>query len=338
MFLTKVREKSIGSHWLWVQIVLSIMIFALLAGPAFADDDEDDQLFGATTIIIELTDNDIELQAFVDGVEWKSLQIFAPNERRIFNLRTKKNIRQQGGLSELFFASEPTHYLEDEPDFDGTIEEFLSRFPAGEYEIEGRTVNGGELEGQATLTHVLPALPEIIAPVSDGEDPPVVNPNNLIIEWEPVTTRFIGNGPVEIFEYQVIFSHIADMKTCQPQIFDVFGMKGGINHSECAAHAHPHQVDLFYLGFRSDPFDGPVGVIIDIVIQIQVPIGAGRIAPINQINIQPLLEKILNKASARFQIQHDVAIDQRINDQNRRSMNLPFARQPAIMEQPHLVL
>jgi hypothetical protein len=69
-------------------------------------------------------------------------------------------------------------------------------------------VNGGELEGVATLTHVLPALPEIIDPISDGEDPPVVDPNNLVTEWEPVTTRFIGSGPVEIFEYQVILDQV----------------------------------------------------------------------------------------------------------------------------------
>ncbi len=163
-------------------------------------------------MIIELTDNDIELQVFVDGVLWKSLQIFAPNERRIFNLKTRRNIRRQGGLSELFFASEPTHYLEDEPEFDGTIEEFLARFPEGEYEFEGQTVNDGELEGQATLTHVLPALPEIIAPVSDGEDPPEVDPDDLVIAWETVTTRFIGDGPVEIIEYQVILDQVDPLR------------------------------------------------------------------------------------------------------------------------------
>ncbi len=188
------------------------MVFVLLAWPAFADDDEGEQPFGATSLIIELTDNDIELQVFVDGVLWKSLQIFAPNERRIFNLKTQRNIRRQGGLSELFFASEPTHYLEDEPEFDGTIREFLIRFPEGEYEFEGQTVNDGELEGQATLTHVLPALPEIIAPVSDGEDPPEVDPDDLVIAWETVTTRFIGDGPVEIIEYQVILDQVDPLR------------------------------------------------------------------------------------------------------------------------------
>ena len=87
------KSRGNNSHWLWVQIVLITMIFALLAGPAFAEDTEDEQPFGATSLIIELTDNDIELQVFVDGVEWKRLQIFNPNGRRIFNLRTQRNIQ-----------------------------------------------------------------------------------------------------------------------------------------------------------------------------------------------------------------------------------------------------
>lgn len=193
--------------------VLAIAItttVAFLAGPAASDDDE--LPFGAAVVIIELTDNDIELQAFVDGTEWKRLKIFGPNEQRIFNLRAQRNLRRQGGLSELFFASEPTHYLEDEPDFDGTIEEFLARFPAGEYEFEGDTVDGGELEGEAMLTHILPALPKIIAPLSDTNEPPVVDPNNLVIEWEPVTTRFIGEGAVTIIEYQVILDQVDPLR------------------------------------------------------------------------------------------------------------------------------
>jgi hypothetical protein len=200
--------KTNNSPWWPVQIVIGTLLLALLVCPAAADDNEAEEPFGATSVIIETTDNDIELQVFVDGFLWNKLQIFTPAERRIFKLRAQKNLRRQGGLSELFFASEPTHYLEDEPEYDGTVEEFLSRFPEGKYEFEGRTVDGRELEGEATLTHVLPELPEITAPVSDGDDPPVVDPSNLVIEWEPVTTRFIGDGPVEIIEYQVILDPV----------------------------------------------------------------------------------------------------------------------------------
>lgn len=44
------------------------------------------------------------------------------------------------------------------------------------------TVDGKELEGEATFTHVIPAGPEIVSPVSPTDDPPVVDPNNLVIE------------------------------------------------------------------------------------------------------------------------------------------------------------
>jgi hypothetical protein len=213
------KSKRTIVHGFCFQMLLGAVAFALLTMPAKAHDNlerheqrakwtrghqENEQPWGATSIIIETTDNDIELQVFVDGFLWKSLQVFTPDERRIFNLSTRRNIKRQGGLSELFFASEPTHYLENEPNFDGTIDEFLARFPEGEYEFEGSTVDGVQLSGSATLTHVLPALPEITAPVSDGDGPPMVDPNNLVIEWEPVTTQFMSDDPVEIIEYQVI--------------------------------------------------------------------------------------------------------------------------------------
>jgi hypothetical protein len=210
------EEKTNKIIWLSVRILMGILLLALSVGPAVADDDEVEEPFGATSVIIETTDNDIELQVFVDGVLWNKLQIFTPTDRRIFKLRAQKNLRRQGGLSELFFASEPTHYLEDEPEYDGTVEAVLSRFPEGKYEFEGRTVDGRYLEGKATLTHVLPELPEIMAPISDGDDPPVVDPANLVIEWEPVTTRFIGDGPVEIIEYQVILDPVDERE--QPWI------------------------------------------------------------------------------------------------------------------------
>jgi len=33
-------------------------------------------------------------------------------------------------------------------------------------------------------------------------------PYNVVIEWDPVTTRFVGDGPVEIIEYQVILDQV----------------------------------------------------------------------------------------------------------------------------------
>lgn len=196
-------------------VAIAVMLLAIMMGPARADDDE--LQFGAAVVIIELTDNDIELQAFVDGVEWKRVKLSDPNERKIFEAQATRRLRRQGGMSEMFFASEPTHYLEDDPAFDGTIASFLRRFPPGEYEFEGLTGGGQEIEGEAVLTHVLPALPEILAPVSATDDPPRVDADGLVIEWEPVTTRFLGPGSVEIVEYQVILDEV-DPERDQPWV------------------------------------------------------------------------------------------------------------------------
>lgn len=160
--------------------------------------------FGAAVIIIELTDNDIELQVFADAFDWDRLVIADPNERVVFETRARGRLKQQGGLSELLWASEPSHYLLDEPDYDEEVEDFLRRWPQGSYEFFATRLGGLEpLYSKATLSHVLAAIPEITAP-EDGE---IVSPEeSLLISWEPVTTRFNGPGPVTIIEYQVIVS------------------------------------------------------------------------------------------------------------------------------------
>ena len=188
--------------------VLTAASCALISTPMVLANDREIP-FGAAVMIIELTDNDIELQVFADAFDWKRLEIFDPNEHKVFDATARGKLRRQGGMSEMFWASEPSHYLEDEDNFDEPVEAFLSRWPAGEYDFEGSTGVGVKIDGEAILSHVLPALPEIVWPVSDTDDPPVIDPNNgLVIDWEPVTTRFIGPGPVEIFEYQVILDQV----------------------------------------------------------------------------------------------------------------------------------
>ena len=176
----------------------------MLAASPFVLADENEEPFGAAVIIIELTDNDIELQIFADAFDWNRLRIFDPRERMIFDTRTRGRLNRQGGLSEMAFASEPSHYLVEEDDYDEDVEDFLRRWPEGFYEFEGQRVRGlGPLDSEAYLSHVLAQIPEIIEPEEDE----IVSPDEpLLIKWEPVTTRYIGDGPVEIIEYQVIVS------------------------------------------------------------------------------------------------------------------------------------
>ena len=191
-------------------LVLTVGVPESWGGDDDDDDDPDELPLGAAVVIFETTADDIELQAFIDGSPaWDRFEISDPREKKLYALKTRRQAKRQG-LSELFFASSPDHYPEEAPSeaADETVEAFLRKFPAGGYEFEARLVDGGELEGVGMLTHVLPALPEILAPVSETDDPPVVDRNNLVIEWEAVTTRFIGDGPVNIIEYQVILDQL----------------------------------------------------------------------------------------------------------------------------------
>lgn len=184
---------------------LVLLTGLLLTAPWFAvadDNDDKEEPFGAAVIIIELTDNDIELQVFADAFDWSRLQIFDPRERLVFDTRARGRLRHQGGLSELAWASEPSHYLIEEDNYDEDVEDFLRRWPEGYYEFEGKRLGGlGDLDSEAYLSHVLADIPVVTAP---EEDAVVPADQPLLIQWNPVTRRYIGDGPVNIIEYQVI--------------------------------------------------------------------------------------------------------------------------------------
>ena len=199
-------------------LMLATSPFVLAGG----DEDANEEPFGAAVIIIELTDNDIELQVFADAFDWTRLQIFDPRERLIFDTKARGRLRRQGGLSEITWASEPSHYLNDEDNYDEEVEDFLSRWPEGYYEFEGERVDGlGPLDSEAYLSHVLAALPEVRLPGAtdvteneDGDEIALVPFNHrLTIAWDPITEQYTGedgtlepagDGTVTIIEYQVI--------------------------------------------------------------------------------------------------------------------------------------
>jgi hypothetical protein len=136
----------------------------------------------------------VGIHALIDGEAWKKLEIEDTRERNMLNIRVQGRLRRQG-LTEIFFESA-------EPTFDELPpKKFFRRFPAGEYEIEGRTLDGEELESEVLLTHVMPApaggitlnsVPIDLEDVDcDEEDTvPSVMPNmegTVTIGWAPVT-------------------------------------------------------------------------------------------------------------------------------------------------------
>ena len=179
------------------------------------DDDEVEIPFAEAHLFFELnnTDGDLGIHALIDGEAWKRLEIEDPRGNNLLNIFVRGRLRRQG-LTEIFFESA-------EPPFDElSAEKFFRRFPEGTYEIEGKTLDGKELESEVELSHVLPAPVDGISlsgtPVDlegvdcDKGDPiPVVDGSApVVIRWAAVTTSHdtIGtrNVPVTIRNYEVV--------------------------------------------------------------------------------------------------------------------------------------
>jgi hypothetical protein len=158
-------------------VLPTAVVLSLLGGSSTATTAQSDVgQFAESRIFIEYnsTDNDLGFHVSLDGEDWKSLKIVGPTGRTIFRVQGKGGYRDLG-LTELFFeGAEPSL-------FDVPLDELLALFPEGQYEFEGRTVDGGEIGGEATLTHAVPAGPDV-----SGSDDTVGPGNALTIRWNPV--------------------------------------------------------------------------------------------------------------------------------------------------------
>lgn len=147
--------------------------------------------FAKAKIIFEFnsTGQDLGIQVSLDGEPWKNIKVVSPNGRILLEVEGKGTLRKFG-LTELFVES-------NEPNFaDMSKAEILALFPAGEYKFSGKTVEGDNLVGTATLTHNIPDGPVIVSPLQGD----VVDPNNTVINWNAVTTP----AGIQIVGYQVI--------------------------------------------------------------------------------------------------------------------------------------
>ncbi|MCI0657052.1 MAG: hypothetical protein L0170_08270 [Acidobacteria bacterium] len=188
-------------------VFLAVAVIHLLAGPRL-----EALPFSQTRIIIEVnaTDGDAGIQIFLDAEGWTRLEVFDPNGAPILDFSAEGSVEQQG-ITELFFESA-------EPSFDEqTLDELFLLFPAGMYTFEGMTDDGKKLTGKATLTHAIPAGPEIISP-EEGE---VLDAGSaVVISWEPVTDPFPETDlAVNVVAYQVIVEQIKP-----PSVHRVFSM------------------------------------------------------------------------------------------------------------------
>jgi len=162
-------------------------------------------------IILETnaTDCDTGLQVFFDAEAWREVTVTKPDGETIL-LHVEAPGPGDFGPTEYFNEfSEPViaEFAADVPPQqcakpESTLAELFAFAPAGTYQFAGETVDGRALEGEATLSHAIPAPPEIAAPeereVLDMDFP-------VIIEWTKVEAPILPDlGPVEIVGFHVV--------------------------------------------------------------------------------------------------------------------------------------
>ena len=205
------KQERIGFIFSVLLLSLAVLILTMATSFAMGDDDDGDEIpFSVVNIFFELnnTDGDLGIHALIDGEPWRKLVIEDTNERRILVIRNRGRLARQG-LTELFFESAEPTFDELDP------EDFFKRFPEGIYEVEGLTLDGQELGGEAEVTHVIPAPPVVFVSGEatpedcDSDEIPAVG-DPLIISWDPVTTSHPELGSpqnstdITIVGYQVV--------------------------------------------------------------------------------------------------------------------------------------
>ena len=181
--------RFVSTRWVLTLLLLVVVL------PAAVAQERDIIPFSYAKLIIEhnATDEDTGFQLATDGEAWNRLDISGPDGRKILSVRARASMRDVGLTEMLFETQEPENA-------EVPIPEWLANLPEGDYEFEGRSVEGIEMEGVATLTHAIPAGPVLLAPTPGEEVDPDVD---LDIVWEPVTETILG-GPVNVTHYQVI--------------------------------------------------------------------------------------------------------------------------------------
>ncbi len=189
-------------------VVSGVLVLAAGSSDSWAqDDDEVEFEVGRLFFQLNDTDDDLGIHLLVDGEPWKVLEIDDPRDRRIFYVRTQGRLRRQG-LTEFKFESA-------EPNFEEfSAERFFRRFPEGEYDVEGKGLDGTEYESEIEITHLMPAPPGGLtvngqdAPDDCDEGPVPMVSGPFLIEWDPVLTSHpeIGspNGAdITVVRYEV---------------------------------------------------------------------------------------------------------------------------------------
>lgn len=174
--------------------ISAVSALALLLGTAAWGDEEPNEISECDVLIeINATDEDAGWQGILDASPWGTAWVIGPHEDGFYGLvantylkvQAQGPAREQGNTEYSWESAEPTF-----DDF--SLEEFLERFPAGDYRCRVSFIEGNPVWSIAEdeLTHCLPDGPVITEP--EGELPAGVD---WTVEWGEVTTQYDQDGP-----------------------------------------------------------------------------------------------------------------------------------------------
>ena len=216
-------------HFLRKSLSLTSLLIGLLAltggGGATAQDDATPEgeavAIETAKLIVEYnaTDGDLGVHGAFDGEPWTELRVYGPDGTEVLAVEPDGELGELG-VGGIFFESREPVLAEF------SFDDLAARFPEGEYEVRGATVDGAELTGTATFSHAIPEPPTITTPaLADDEEQAgdaAVPADELAIEWEDVTTTVDGD-PATITAYEVIVTKVDhdDPRGFSRPIFDV---------------------------------------------------------------------------------------------------------------------
>jgi len=164
--------------------------------------------FADALAIIEYNSHaeDLGFHVELDAPAWEWVAIIDPSGNKIFEVTHNGSIGEQG-LTSLFFESAELPF--DVLPYD----DFLARFPEGEYILIGETLEGEALMSVMELNHNIPD-PPVITSLSEDALAPI---DAVSIAWEPVTTP----AGVEVERYQVVVFPVDPEEGLEPIALDI---------------------------------------------------------------------------------------------------------------------
>src|SRR5215204_2000965 len=127
-----------------------------------------------------------------------------------------------------------------------------------------------------------------------------------------------------------------DRRDREDEVLHRLGVEGGVAGRKDPALADAKQADLVEAMALTNELDAFVQVAVNVVVEHQPTVGAGRVAPVYHVKIKPEVEQVANERAVLLQVRHRVAADKPIGDQDGR-LDLLLGHGPVAVE-GHLVL